>query len=426
MNVKHLTLSNNVDLVIQEVESSLVTSFSFYFAAGSRYEGEHERGISHFTEHMLFKGTKTLSYSDISRIFDRLGGNFNAYTTKETVGAYCRTPSERREDFSLALSTLCDMSANCTFPPAEIEKERDVILKEILASSDDPDESALDEVAKCVWPGHALSLPIAGTANDVTSITAEQLAAWYDERFVHGELTVVVCGKVYEDILISTLEALPEHKVAVPFCKMEHFKEEVPWGAKANVVSSKFNQAQLFVLYPLRPTLTFKEYISLSLFNSIAGASVSSHLFRTLREQNGLCYSVGSFYTLYENAGFWMAYADCDRRDAVRAMKKLTEELHALGDASVITDEEFQTAKDRACASEILHSESTSFLASRLWISYYMGFPFFTTEDVLQTVRSQTKDDIMKLINNLIDDKRRASLVYARALSAKVKKELLS
>ena len=424
MLARKQNLLNNITLITQQVVNSKVTTFGFYFSVGSRFENEGEHGISHFTEHMIFKGTKTKSNRDISLIFDRMGGIFNAFTERENVGVYCTVPSENLENYKTALETLCDLSSNCTFPPEEMEKERGVVQSEILAVLDDPDDSAMDEVASCVWPNQKLSLAITGTSDDVDSITREQMVDWYKKYFAEGELVVIVCGKIFEDILVETLQKLPQHKPSQEFFKHLHFPEKIFWNTENRILKAKFNQTQIFSLYPLSSSLSFEDYISLLIFNSAAGETMSSRLFSSLREKSGLCYSVGSFYTTYENAGLWCAYSVCEKTKAVEVYKKLSEEISGFVE-NQISDEEIEISKERLCGSEILGETRTSFLMQRLWNFYSMGFPLCETEEILNSIRSAEKNDIIGFIKNLLNEEKKSSLVYGPALSSKQKKAIL-
>lgn len=424
MLAKKQNLLNNITLITQQVVNSKVTTFGFYFSVGSRFENKGEHGISHFTEHMIFKGTKTKSNRDISLIFDRMGGIFNAFTERENVGVYCTVPSENLENYKTALETLCDLSSNCTFPPEEMEKERGVVQSEILAVLDDPDDSAMDEVASCVWPNQKLSLAITGTSDDVDSITREQMVDWYKKYFAEGELVVIVCGKIFEDILVETLQKLPQHKPSQEFFRHLHFSEKIFWNSENRILKAKFNQTQIFSLYPLSSSLSFEDYISLLIFNSAAGETMSSRLFSSLREKSGLCYSVGSFYTTYENAGLWCAYSVCEKTKTVEVYKKLSEEISGFVE-NQISDEEIEISKERLCGSEILGETRTSFLMQRLWNFYSMGFPLCETEEILNSIRSAEKNDIIGFIKNLLNEEKKSSLVYGPALSSKQKKEIL-
>ncbi|MGN0729922.1 M16 family metallopeptidase [Treponema sp.] len=424
MPVKKQILSNNITLITQPVLNSRVTTFGFYFSVGSRFENEGEHGISHFTEHMLFKGTASKSNREISLVFDRMGGIFNAFTERENVGVYCTVPSESMENYKVALDTLCDLTENCTFPPEEMEKERGVVQSEILAVLDDPDDSAMDEVASCVWPNQKLSLAITGTSDDVNSITREQMLGWYKKYFTEGELVVIVCGRIDEEFLVETLQALSTHRPALEFFRHSHFSEKALWNVEKRILKARFSQTQIFCMYPLSSLLSFEEYISLLIFNSAAGETMSSRLFSSLREQSGLCYSVGSFYTTYENAGLWSAYAVCEKSNAAQVYRRLSDEISGFLE-NQISDEEIEISKERLCGSEILGETRTAFLMQRLWNFYSMGFPLCGTEKILAGIRSAEKRDIIEFIAKLLNEEKKASLVYGPSLSSRQKKEIL-
>ncbi len=423
MKVKKTILKNNVTLLEKEVVNSKVTTIGFYFAAGSRFENSGEYGISHFTEHLLFKGTAAKSCRDISCIFDRMGATFNAFTERENVGVYCTVPSERAENFSLALDVLCDLSANCIFPPEEVEKERSVVQSEILSAEDDPDDSAMDEVASQIWRGTNLARTISGSVSDVQKISREQIIGWYEKFFKGGELVVIAVGKIYKSELISALEKLPLHKPSVEFFRGEHFAEEPEFFSGTKISRAKFKQAQIFSVFPVKANLSADEYFALQIFNSAAGDSMSGRLFSVLREQEGLCYSVGSFFVLYEKCGVWISYAVCEKFAAAKLLEKMENEiLNFLQDE--ISDDEIEIAKERLCGQEILGETHTSFLLQRIWNFYSMGFPVMETDEILFAVRSVKKSDIIALIKNLLTEKR-ASIVFAPNLPHKIKRKIL-
>ncbi len=411
MSIEKITLKNQVTLITNEIPLSKVTTFGFYFSVGSRFEGEKERGISHFTEHMLFKGTKTKSNKEILMAFDRMGGVFNAFTERENVGVYCTVPTENKANFITALDTLCDLSENCVFPKEEMEKERQVVINEILSVLDDPDDSAMDELALTAWPNQNISLPITGTVSDVKSITQSQMIDFYKKHFVEGELVVIVSGKIYKDLLLSSLEKLLSRKTSLEFFKNLHFKEKAIWKPEKRIVKTKFNQTQVFVMYPLKSNLCFADYISLLIFNCAAGETMSSRLFYSLREKDGLCYSVGSFYTTYENAGFWSSYAVCEGKKAEEVFDKMSKEILGFSKKE-ISDEEIEVAKERLCGSEVISETRTSFLNQRLWNFYSMGFPLFETDSLLESIRSAKKSDIITFIKGLLDEEKKTSLFY--------------
>lgn len=414
--IKKQVLKNNVVLITQDVDSSKVATIGFYFSTGSRFEKEGEFGISHFTEHMLFKGTKTKSNKDISRIFDRMGGVTNAFTERENVSVYCSIPVERKENFQIALDAICDLSENCIFPEDEFEKERGVVENEIYAVEDDPDDSSMDEIARRIWPNQNISRTITGTVEDVESITRGQMLDWYDRYFVHGELVVIAAGRINEGLLIERLEKLQQKKESLEFHRNAHFPEKVFWQNGNFIVKARFNQEQIFALFPLDWTLPYKDYLSLMVFDTIVGDSMSSRLFLELRERLGLCYSVGSFFTTYENSGLWAAYLVCEKKNAVKASRALLSEIGSLVE-NEISQDEIDLALERIIGLETMNDMNSVFLMRRLWNFYSLGFDLMTTEDFIKSIRMICKDDIISFVRRLLDSSRRTTIVYGQKLS---------
>lgn len=422
--IKKQVLTNNVVLITQDDASSKVATIGFYFSVGSRFEGEGEFGISHFMEHMLFKGTKSKTNKEISRIFDRMGGVTNAFTERENVSVYCSIPVEKKENFQIALDTICDLSENCIFPEDEFEKERGVVENEIYAVEDDPDDSSMDEIARRIWPDQNISRTITGDVDDVEDITRDQMVAWYEKYIVHGELVVIAAGKIDEGLLVQRLEKLSVKKESVEFFKNGHFPEKVLWQGGTSIVKARFNQEQIFALFPLDWTLSYKDYLSLMIFDTITGDSMSSRLFLELRERLGLCYSVGSFFTTYENAGLWAAYLVCEKKNVVRACEALLEETQNLLEKE-ITQEEIDLAMERISGLETMNDVNSVFLMRRLWNFYSLGFKTMTTEEFLESLRTISKDDIIEFVRRLIDSSRRSIVVYGQKLSFFDRKKIM-
>ena len=209
---KKTVLKNNVVLISEYMPHSHNAAIGFMFSVGSRHEKETERGISHFCEHMLFKGTSSRKRRDIVYAFDKMGGLVNAFTERDDVFMYSVLPSSP-ENISTAVEILCDMTQNCIFPADEIEKERAVIQNEISAVEDDIEESSIDQLADFIWHNQDLAQTITGSADDVASITREQLFDWYKKYIKNGPLTVFISGKFDFETIISMLEKLPDRKI---------------------------------------------------------------------------------------------------------------------------------------------------------------------------------------------------------------------
>ena len=203
MAVETQILSNNVVLVTESVATVKTAAVGFWFPVGSRYEGKGQRGVCHFVEHMVFKGTTTRSAFDIALAFDRMGGYLNAFTDRETMCLHCVVPAIHLRQ---ALEVMVDMASNSVFDQKELERERAVIQSEIVSSQDDPEEAALDAASEAVWPAHPLSAPIAGTVEEVGSLTRETLVDWYRNHIVSGPLVICAAGNLDQQELLQVLQ----------------------------------------------------------------------------------------------------------------------------------------------------------------------------------------------------------------------------
>ncbi len=430
--IKKQILKNNIALITEDIENAKSVALGFYFLnAGSRYENDDERGISHFCEHMLFKGAsykdKNLTPHDIALVFDRMGGYVNAFTERDDVCAYCIFPA-LENNLNEALKTFCAMASCCTFPPDELENERAVIKNEVLSVLDDSEESALEKLAECMWHDNPLGKSITGSVKDVESLTREALLKWYEERFVKGELAVSVSGALKEkdyDLLAECLEKLPEHSKIKNYPGEMHVKEKALWHSGTTFsLARKFSQVQVYVLYPVKMPMTFNEMASLTVLNTVVGDAMSSRLFESLREKNGLCYNTYSFSTCYEDAGFWGAVASCDKENVVKVSKLLLKELNELLSVPP-SDEEIKNAKAHVLGEEYLAGEDSEAVMKRNFRNFAMGLELPDTEKIQDSIRNVQKNAIIELIKKLISEEKRIFFVYGPKVSLRQKKEIL-
>lgn len=416
-------LRNRVMLITEPVVQAKTAAIGFWFSVGSRLEKEGEYGITHFTEHMIFKGTKTRTAHEISCLFDTLGGYVNAFTEREDVCVYCTIPALEEKSIERAVDVLCDMASNATFDPQEMEKERAVIQSEIIAAQDDPEEAALDEVALAVWPEQSISRSIGGSVDDVASITREALADWYEKNFVHGELVVCAAGRFDEAVIARLLEQLPLHKKPLSVPSQSHYDDQHPrWQAGSSYKEAPFKQEQLFVLFPYQTPVLEKEYYAMAVFNALTGDTMSSRLFETLREKSGLCYTVYSFFTFYEDACAWCAYASSEKKKAKEVITLLNQEIQKLS-VGMLSDAEIDAAKEHLCGEETIGGEDMEYRMKRLSRNCQMGFPFRDTESTIECIRSVSKNDIVTVIKKLLDAKNRAFISYGPRLPLSIRKE---
>ena len=248
MSVTTQILDNNVLLITEPVEGVKTASIGFWFRTGSRFESAETRGVTHFVEHMLFKGTKTRSPFDIAVSFDRIGGYINAFTERENMCVHCVVPSAHVET---ALEVMCDMTQNSVFASEELERERDVIISEIISSQDDPEEAALDAASEAIWPGHPVSASIAGSVEDVQKLTRDSLLNWYEKYVVSGSLVVCVSGCVNEKSIAQNLSKLPSRIIPDYELPKDKVISDI-WRSGKMFTKAPFIQMQFFLQLPLK------------------------------------------------------------------------------------------------------------------------------------------------------------------------------
>ncbi|MBP5359458.1 MAG: insulinase family protein [Treponema sp.] len=400
-------LKNNVVLVSEYMPHSHNAAIGFMFSVGSRHEKECERGISHFCEHMLFKGTKSRKRRDIVYAFDKMGGLVNAFTERDDVFMYSVLPSSP-ENISTVVEILCDMTQNCIFPADEIEKERTVIQNEISAVEDDIEESSIDQLADFIWHNQDLAQTITGSADDVASITREQLFDWYEKYFKNGPLTVFISGNFEIENVVSMLEKLPDRK------NLDYsFNAKFYSGFKSK--KSRFNQNQLYYMYPLRMPLDLRHYYTLLVFNALFGDTMTSRLFEHLREDRGLCYSVYSFMSCYSDTGVWGASVSCDLKQTLQTLDCLKKEFSTLC-TDDFSDEEITLAKEHLCGEELMGCDDVEYVMKKLQRHYLLSLPLLDAQETIGTIRSIEKNDIIEFVSENIKNIKPAVFVYGKKI----------
>ena len=416
-------LQNGIILAAEKIPSAKSVSIGFYFFVGSRFEAEGEYGISHFTEHLLFKGTKNHSAKEIAKIFDKMGGYINAFTEREQVCLYSLVPAKTDFVF-LALKTMLEMSEDSIFPIDEVEKERNVVLSEIAGVQDDLEESALEEAASLLWKDSSLGKPIAGTSSDVKNLTLEKILLWYKKYFAEGKLLVSIAGNFGVEEAISILENGKTHRAQR---EEENLTESFfASSGKLNVngiffKEAPFNQNQIFLIQGFHTPIDSKTYFALAILNVLTGESFSSRLFDSLREKLALCYSVYSVFSAYEKNAVWYVASLCEKEKTLEVIKALHCELDLLFENGVL-DSEIADAKEHLCGEEFINSEDTEAVMRRNQKFISLNIPISSSEELIEKINEVTSADIEKVVKEIFLPNNRLTFVYGQKLTEKEKK----
>ena len=418
-------LSNNIVLIAEPIATVKTVAIGFWFSAGSRYEKKDERGIAHFTEHIIFKGTKNRSAYDIACAFDRIGGNLNAFTEREQICLQCVVPCNYAE---YALSVLCDMTENALINENDVDRERLVIENEIVSALDDPEEAAMDAVMEAVWPDNSVSWNICGTVESVRKIDAEKLRAWYKKFISGGELAVSMAGNFDVQGVKAVLEKCSKkRKNTQGGCRNEArsaaFGTLPLWKPGFHYVDADFQQEQIMVLFPFDVVPDEDAYYSWAVLNALTGDTMSSRLFQNLRESKGYCYNVYSFFSVCTDCGFWCAYASVPKSKAASACKEISREIRRIVEKGV-SDDEIEAAREHLCGEEIIFSEDIENRMKRLFRNYSYGFAQNDWSQTVERLRSVDEAALRKAVSSLFDGSNLSVVVYGPKLTEKQREKL--
>lgn len=324
---------------------SAVAYCSLGIACGTRYEQGFHSGIAHFTEHTLFKGTEHKSSSVINGYLDRLGGELNAYTTKEEIVLHATI---LKEDLSKASSLLMEIATEATFPDNEVNTERGVVIDEIKSYKDSPSEDVYDRFEEKLFRGHSLSMPILGTPQSVRATSADELRRFYKEKFVPGSMSFTIVADIDEKRMEASLLRLFDKF----FSGTDPKTGEIAWPAAVTLdnvfdeVINKRNHEANAVIGGYAPSLyEEKERIATSLMSNILGGpAMNSILNDILREKHGWVYGVESSYTQYSDTGIMAISLGCERENTEKCIEAVRREISKLQD-NALTDRKLRAAK---------------------------------------------------------------------------------
>ena len=399
------TLANGVTLLCEPVDTTETCAIGFWFPNGSRDERRRERGYSHFLEHMLFKGTESRSALEIAVQIDRVGGNINAFTDRETTCYYCTLPAAHA---GLALEILCDMVSSATLAEADIEKEKVVVSNEIRAADDSPEEQSYQLFLEGMWGSHPLAAKVAGAEQDVARIDRDQLASFYRRRYHPGNLMVTASGDIDCDVVARTVS----ERLAADGQPVAGERREPPAQHRAqNYADSHFQQAQIYAGTTLPPGVEQSAYYALLVLSTAFGESMSSRLFQRIREDEGLCYSVETFRSHYSDVWKWGIYANAIPELTCRLLSALNLELHRLADDPP-SPSEVRDAISHLTGSMVFAKEDMETRMKRIAGHYQLFGTTMELDHAADLLQSITADDVAAITTRVLQPGRFNLLVY--------------
>ena len=383
---------NGARLLMEEVPGARSAALGFFVGAGSRHETAAENGSAHFIEHMLFKGTHRRSAADLAMDMDAIGGQVNAYTTKENTSFYARCLDRHLER---ALDILSDMLFCSKFDQQDVETERGVILEEIGMYEDTPEDLVAERLSAAVYKGTALARPILGTEASLSAMTGESLKAWQKSHYRAGNMVAALAGSFTQaqvDHILAMLDTLEPGAV-----------EQTPGRYRAAVTARRKNMEQnhLILAFPAMDYLDPRRY-QLLMLNSLLGGGCSSRLFQEVREKRGLCYSVYSYVADHEDVGLQGIYTAVNPEqegEALAIIRAIVEDLAEHGP----TQAELDRVREQATAGLLLGSESIQSRMSHLGNAALLYRQVKTVDEIIEGYNAVTREQLQTLAGEMFN-----------------------
>ncbi|MDQ3759666.1 MAG: insulinase family protein [Actinomycetota bacterium] len=392
LNVELTELPSGVRVVTEEVPSVRSVALGLWVRTGSRDEAEGQEGLSHFLEHLLFKGTERFSAIEISERFDGMGAAANAATSKESTHIHARFLDEHTED---AFDLMAEMMLAPTFP--DIDSERDVVLEEIAMYEDEPSDRVHDFLAQAIYGDHPLGRRVLGEAEVIAGTPVPQIADYHRGRYVTDSLVVGAAGHLQHDDVVALAERFvkaPEGGVPVVNGAIER---------QPRVCFNRKDTEQYHICFGAPGIARNDERrFALAVIDSAFGGSVSSRLFREVREKRGLAYAVGSYAEQYIDRGSVATYVGTREENVAEACEIIGREMASLSGEGVRGDE-LARAKEHVKGRMVLGMESTGARMARISRATLFGLEIFSLDEMIAKVDSVSEDDVAELAAELYD-----------------------
>jgi predicted Zn-dependent peptidase len=392
-------LPNGLRVVTSSMPHTYSVSITLYVGAGSRYEDPADAGISHFVEHMLFKGTeKRPTAKEIAEAVDGVGGMLNGATDREYTVYYIKVA---RAHMDLALDVLFELVRRPLISAEEMEKERGVVVEELAAVADSPAQMADLLLDSLLWPGNPLGRDIAGTADSVNAIDRRAMLGYLRQQYVPNNCVLSVAGNItHEEVVAAATAGLGDWQAGSPGTWLP---ASSPNGTRLGVTYKKTEQAHLVVAMP-GVSLDHPDRHALSFLSVILGEGMSSRLFLELREKRGLVYDISSFSSHFLDTGSFNVYTGVDPKNATRAAKLIFEELARLS-AEGPSSQELEKAREMSRGRLMLRMEDTRSVGGWIGAQELLLGRVRTIEDAIDEMEAVTVEDLQRVAREVINPK---------------------
>jgi predicted Zn-dependent peptidase len=394
------TLPNGVRVITERMDHVRSVAVGIWVETGSRWEPDDRGGASHLIEHLVFKGTATRTAEEIARTMDSVGGQMDAFTTKENTCFYVQVLDEH---LPLAVDLLTDILLRPVFSAEELEREKSVVLQEIRMVEDTPDDLIHDLFAGQVWAGHPLGRPILGTRELVTGFTRDAIFGHFGEEYTPPRIVVAAAGNATHAQVVDLFGRAFDGFARSATTRAAEPASLTP---SVNIVNKALEQVHLVLGFPGLHHSAPERY-ALFLLNDVIGGSMSSRLFQEVRERQGLVYSIHSGVQAYADTGIVYVYAATDATNFSKVLKSVLRVVRDLKKGGV-TEEEFARAKDHLKGSLMLSLESTSSRMNRAAKHELHLGSYLTMDQMLAAIDAVRLEDVHALVSQLLDEEQLA------------------
>ncbi len=397
-------LSNGIRFYGEYIPQVRTASVGIWVKAGSSTESDAENGLSHFLEHLFFKGTEKRSYKQIAEEFDNLGIQSNAYTSKEMTCYYVKAIDSK---LSEAVDILTDMFCHSVFPQREVEKERGVILEEIAMSLDTPDDLLMDCLSEKFFSGTELSRTILGPAENIRKFTREQILDYRNKHYYGKNIVIAAVGNYNEEKLLAELEEKMQGVPSGEKVNVYHLCTNWKPVKKEFCIHKDIEQAHLGIAFP-GPGSAEEDRYAFSILANIFGGGMSSRLFQKVREELGAAYSVYAYPAIYYQAGALIIYAGISPEKTQVVEEAILNEIKIVREKG-ISQEELEHTKTQISASYIMGQESTSAKMNLLGRNALLLEKIISEEEMLENIQKVTMTDMNNIIERVLQEKMRCT-----------------
>lgn len=387
-----ITLKNGVRIIYEHMPAVRSAAFGIFVGVGSRFETPSQAGSAHFIEHMLFKRTEKHSTAELSYIMDGIGGQINAYTTREQTSFHAKVLDTH---LATAIDLLSEMFFDCAFDEEEVRSERGVILEEIGMYEDTPDDVCYEKLMSNCFKG-SLGRPVLGKEKTLIAMTGESLKEYKEKHYTAGNIVISLCGS-FNDSHLKLIEkrfgALPKTRRAS--ARMAEYTSHV------SVRKKKTEQNQLCLAFPSN-SIKSDDRFDMNLLCTALGGGVSSRLFQNIREKHGLCYSIYSFQSCFTDTGVLAVATGVSKDTELKTLGLVRDELMRFADAG-ITEQELDRARQQALSNLYMGLESTSSRMLKLGNALTGVGKCLATDEIAARYEAITCEDILRLAQDRID-----------------------